>query len=421
MTRGAPVAPTRPVVEDRLVSRDFGLVMGGSAGGWLAHSMAQWAIAPLLVAEGFDPALGGLGLGVVAVAALGSRMVVGPRIDRHGGRLPAVAGTALVAVAGLAYALAAMVASGSVLALLLVLAGTALQGAGFGAMTTAAFSIVDDVLPATRRGEGVGYFGVSQPIVQGLGAAASFAVVAAAGFAVLFVLIAAIAALTTLLYAAIRPAGRPRAARGPMVRPGSIWVGGAILLPILVCTTMSFVGGGLILAIPLLGFEAGIGNPGIFYLASAVLGVAARLGTGRLSDRLGRAQVAIPGFALVALVIVGLVVAAPLGAVAFVIAGAVHGLATAATLPSVQALVLDRSPADRRGSSSAAMGMAFDVGFGAGSILLGAVAGVRGPSAALLVAAVAPVLSIALLAIDARRAAGTPGATDAPGPSVVAA
>jgi predicted MFS family arabinose efflux permease len=177
------------------------------------------------------------------------------------------------------------------------------------------------------------------------------------------------------------------------------------VLPIVICSTLSFVGGALILAIPLLGVEVGVTNPGIFYLGSAVLGVLARLATGRLSDRLGRATIAIPGQLLMTVVIVALVATADLGTVAFVVTGAFHGFAAAAILPAVQALVLDRSPAGRRGSSSAAMGMAFDVGFGTGSILIGAVASMASPSAALLATAAMPLISVGLLGIDARREA----------------
>ena len=379
--------------------------MTGSAGGWLAHSMAQWAIAPLLISLGFDPALGGLGLGLVAVSALGSRLVVGPRIDRNGGRRPAVAGTGLLMVSGLVYALATVLPAGGTVALLVALAGASVQGIGFGAMTTASFAIVDKVLPVSRRGEGVGYFGVSQPIVQGVGAAASFAVMAAAGFTRLFLAVAVIAALTTVAFALIRVVSRPWRNAGHPPLLAALHIGRPLVIPIIVCSTLSVVGGALILAIPMLGLEVGVSNPGIFYLASAVLGVLARLTTGRLSDRWGRARVAIPGLLLMACAIAGLVATADLGTVAFVVGGAFHGIATAAILPAIQSLVLDRSPLDRRGSSSAAMGMAFDVGFGTGSILIGAVASIAGPSAALLVTATVPLVSVGLLGVDARRQA----------------
>jgi MFS family permease len=391
---------------DRLLTRDFLLVMGGSAGGWLAHSMAQWAIAPFLVGLGFDPALGGLGLGVVAVSALASRVVVGPRIDRSGGRTPAAVGTALLAAAGVAYLLAALVGGGSLAALLLAFAGTAFQGVGFGAMTTASLAVVDDVAPHARRGEALGYFGVSQPIVQGLGATASFAILAAGGFATLFLTIAVTAALTVALFAGIRPVAPHGHGPTPSLRRAGI--PRSILLPIVVCSQMSFLGGAMILCIPLLGLEAGISNPGVFYLASAVLGVTARLVTGRASDRVGRSRVAAPGLALLTVTMIGLALTAGAGMAAFVVAGALHGIASAAALPSLQALVLDRSPADRRGTGSAAMGMAFDIGFGTGSVVTGAVAGAASPAAGLMVGAMSPVVGIGTLLLDAWLRRGRP-------------
>jgi predicted MFS family arabinose efflux permease len=265
-------------------------------------------------------------------------------------------------------------------------------------MTTASLTIVDDVTPDARRGEALGYFGVSQPIVQGLGATATFAILAAGGFGALFASIAVVAGLTVMLFAAIRPIERHTHREVPsLFRTG---IPTSLLLPILVCSQMSFLGGAMVLAIPLLGFEAGIDNPGVFYLASAVFGVTARLVTGRASDRVGRAKVAAPGLLLLSFTMVFLALTAQAGMVAFVVAGALHGLASAAALPAIQALVLDRSPVDRRGTGSAAMGMAFDVGFGAGSVVTGSVAGAAGPAAGLAVGAISPITGIGTLLVD---------------------
>lgn len=405
-------AATRDADPDRggrLLTREFGLVITGSAGAWLTHSMAQWAVAPFLVALGFDPVLGGIALGVIATGALGSRLIVGPRIDRHGGRPYAVAGGLLLTLACGAYAAGSVLPAGSGLALGSVIAGAAFHGLGFGSMTTASFTVVDEVLPPSRRGEGVGYWSASQPIVQGLGATASFAIMAAVGFTVLFLGISVVAVLAAALFAALRLRPRDTDDLPRRTLPSSFRIGRSVLVPILACASLSFVGGALILTIPLLGLQMGVTNPGIFYLASAVLGVLARLTTGRLSDRRGRIQVAVPGFLLLAAVITGLVLAADLGALAFIVAGAVHGVAAAAALPAMQALVLDRSPVERRGMSAAAMGMAFDVGFGSGSVLVGAITSAAGPATALLATAVAPLVSVGLLGIDSvttgRRAA----------------
>lgn len=401
----APAVGQPSAGDERLFTRDFWLVVAGSSGAWFAHSMAQWAIAPMLVGLGFDPALGGLGLAVLGASALASRLVAGPRIDRGGGRRTAVVGTALIAAAGLVYTLAALLPAGTTGALAAAILGAALQGIGFGAMTTASLAVVDAVLPRRRRGEGVGYFGASQPIVQGLGATASFAVMGAVGFGGLFLAVAASAAVTTLAFAALRAPSTP--SRAAPHRRARLHIDGTILVPILVCVTMSFVGGGLILAIPLLGTTVGVDNPGIFYLASAVLGVTARLATGRASDRLGRVVVAATGFAVMAVAIVGLSLMAGSGMAPFIIGGAVYGVGSATALPAIQALVLDRSPADRRGSASAAMGMAFDVGFMVGSTLIGAVASLAAPVVAVMATALGPFAAITLLAGERRRQAGT--------------
>jgi MFS family permease len=286
--------------------------------------------------------------------------------------------------------------------LLLVMVGAALHGAGFGLMTTSTFTIVGEIAPLTRRGEAVGYFGAAQPIIQGIGATLGFAVVAAAGFGVLFTSAIAAALLTVVLFLGLH--GRtdglvpsvPLSRLPRLARP--------VVVPVLACGLLAFVGSSLVLILPLLGEEASVENPGLFYLASAVSGVVARVGTGRLSDRLGRAQVAIPGLALLTLSLVALVAGADIGVVAFIVAGAVYGLAVAAAMPAIQALILDRSPVDQRGMSSAGMGMALDVGFASGSLAIGLLVGVAGPGVGLLIAAAAPLVSMALILLDRRQA-----------------
>jgi len=390
-----------PAHADRLATRAFGLVIAGTSGAWLAHGVALWAIAPLALDLGLDPAFGGLLLAVVSVGALVSRFVVGPQVDRHGGRLPAIVGAAVLVGSGLAYGMAASFGGGGWAVLLLGL-GAALEGFGFGAMTTSSFAIVGDVVPVSRRGEGVGYFGALQPIVQGLAATLSFALVGAGGFGLLYATVAAAAAISVALFAALRPGSVRRSELARSWRAGLL--GREIVVPVVACGTLSFVGGALVLTVPVLGFDAGITNPGVFYLANAVSGVAARLVTGRLSDRWGRSRVAVPGLVLLAGSLVALVAGADAGLVVFVITGAAYGLAAAVALPALQALLLDRTPAARRGASSAAMGIAFDIGFGVGSVVIGAVVSVAGAGAGLVVAAAAPVVASGLLVLDARPA-----------------
>jgi MFS family permease len=100
----------------------------------------------------------------------------------------------------------------------------------------------------------------------------------------------------------------------------------------------------------------------------------------------------------------------------FVVAGVVYGIAMAAALPALQALVLDRGLPEHRGANVAVMGMGQDIGYGTGSVLTGFVVGAYGPAPGLVAGCVGPLASLALLVVDAKR-----GGSQRSGPRTVEA
>ena len=394
-----------------LLTPNFLLVMAGYLSAMLAHGMALWSIASFVVHLGFDAVLGGLGLGGIAFTALAARRVVGRAVDRAGSRRPAYIGTAVMCLASAAYVASAQVGPGSLLALALLGAAVMTHGAGFAAMGTASFSFIGEAAPPGRRGEAIGYYSAFQPIVQGLAATASFAIVAAGGFSLLYAAVGASAVVSTASFWMLR---EPRSAAsvaagepdGAKARGGGHY-DRAVLGPVVMVGILTTAGGAATLTIPLIGLGAGISNPGVFYLASAVSGFAMRLVAGRISDRQGRWRVAAPGLVLVSASFGSLAVWASLGIATFVIAGVIYGFAIAAALPALQALVLDRGRPEHRGANVAVMGMGQDIGYGTGSILTGVVVGAAGAGPGLVAGCLGPLVALTLLAGDTRRSSAS--------------
>jgi MFS family permease len=385
-----------------LLTRNFLLVMAGYLAGMLAHGMAIWSIAAFVDAMGLDAWIGGVALGGIAFTALASRRIAGRAIDRDGSRLPAFLGTSAMIVGGVFYRLSAEAGAGSPLMLVLLAVAVMIHGAGFATMTTASFSFVGEAAPPGRRGEAIGYYSAFQPIVQGLAATASFAVVAAGGFGMLFVAVPTASAAATVFFWLMREPHREARPAADAARTPARF-DRAVLAPVVMVGILTSAGGAATLTIPLLGLGAGIGNPGVFYLANAVSGFAMRLIAGRISDRQGRWRVAAPGLILVSVAFGGLAAFRGLGVETFVIAGIVYGIAMAAALPALQALVLDRGRPEHRGANVAVMGMGQDIGYGTGSVLTGFVVGALGPAPGLVAGCVGPLATLALLAVDTKR------------------
>ena len=74
------------------------------------------------------------------------------------------------------------------------------HGFAFGSLTTAANTLVIDVMPSSRRGEGLGYYGVMNNLAMAFGPMAGLFVVSSMGYTSLFIM-AVVSALCGLLFA----------------------------------------------------------------------------------------------------------------------------------------------------------------------------------------------------------------------------
>src|SRR5581483_9465322 len=88
------------------------------------------------------------------------------------------------------------------------------QGVGFGALTASATALAADLVPAARRGEGMGIFNAGSNAAQGFAPALGLGLYAAGGFGPVFLLGVAIALATlgcALPVRETRPRARPAA------------------------------------------------------------------------------------------------------------------------------------------------------------------------------------------------------------------
>jgi MFS family permease len=393
-----PRAEAPPGRRARLFTPTFILFLSAWISGSLAHGLLFWAVVPYIGSVGLDSGLGGLGLALISLTALVSRVPIGRLVDRYGGRRPACAGAATLMLSALVYATSAWIGAPQSARAALVLVALMLHGAGLSALGTASFTYLGIMVDPSRRGEAVGYYGAATPLISGFAAALVYAA-AGGGFVALYAGVAVVAALSVVLFwvlAELEP--------GHLVEfsvRGLLAVGRAVGLPAAINGILAVTNGASRVAVPIAAIVAGTANPGLFFLAMALAGTGLRLVSGRVSDRFGRRTVALPGIVSTSLAFAFLALSAGWGDTAFLISGAVYGLATASSGPALQAMVLDREPEDQRGASAAAMWMLLDVGMGVGTLLAGLVATASDASGGLILATVAPLISLALLLLDA--------------------
>ncbi len=263
----------------------------------------------------------------------------------------------------------------------LALAGIA-PSAGFSVYGTSSNAFVAYTVPQAWRGEALSYFMILMNVAAGGASGVSLLIVANRGFQTLLAISALLALLAVILSALLRDPVR----KGPSVLPGArLHFETRILPPSLASSTLAACNGAALAFVTLLGFERGIGNPGIFYTASSLATIFFRLVAGRLADTYGRLASIVPGMLVAS---VGLVLVAGSYSVrALVLAGILFGLGTATARPAFQALAIDLAAPDRRGAAMATYLAMVDLGVSVGSLGAGQIAAAVGYGGVFLAAA----------------------------------
>jgi MFS family permease len=382
-----------------MFTRGFILVTLAALGHSVSNGLISSTIA-LLVAQGLglSAELIGFTIALSAVAAVSARAPLGSLIDRFGTRAFAIAGPAFVVLAAVIFALAGPGQIGTPFAPdlpLLVPIASLVWGLGISTFSTASATYLANTIPAARRAEGMGYYGLGMTAGQGLGAGAGYSIVSSSGFPLLYTAAGAACLFACVLIFFIHEA--PRTTRSP----GGIRLGfePRVLAPTIAFFTLTMaIGFGLTL-VPLMGSLRGLANPAVFFIASAIASAVGRL-AGRLADR-SRMMAIVPGMLLAGGA--QLIVMQALTTEQVILAGVASGLGMAIAQPALQALAIDLVPPERRGVGVATFTAAADLGVLIGTSTAGVVFAHYSFEGAFGVAAAGPVLGLlALLALHQR-------------------
>ncbi len=310
-------------------------------------------------------------MGLYSGIAIFAQPVVGVWVNRVGRRPFMLGGAALAAVAALAFALAPT-------ALWLFPLLRILQGLAFSLFFIANFTLVIDLVPAQRRGQALGIFGISGLTSTAVGPALGEVVVRAFGFRVFF---AAAGAVSLAALAVAARVGEPSSGR-PATTTGLTGLLHAVLTAPRLPMTLAFAFGlglGVVFTfLPIYAATVGVGRIGLFAVAYSAGALVVRTAGGQLIDRVGRRPVIIPALGLqaagaVLLAGLGPLVGrsgwpvAPLLGVVGLLAGSAHGF----LYPALTALVMDLTPEDRRGRVIGVFGAYILAGNAAGAMAFG--------------------------------------------------
>jgi MFS family permease len=224
-------------------------------------------------------------------------------------------------------------------------------------------------------GEGMGYLGLGTTVALAAGPLFGIWIMNDLGFFVMFATVSACYLLGIAVVGALPNISLVSAGPGiPRYRP--ILFSKLVRLPSLLMFILGLILSAIIIYMALFCEERGIPYAGHFFVLSTISIVISRLYAGRIHDRLGHRFVVIP--AIMLLCITALLVFFARDGLLIFIASILYGFGLGAIFPSMTALTLSYAPLERRTEVTASFFNSYDLGFGAGSMLMGHVAELAG-------------------------------------------
>ncbi len=253
------------------------------------------------------------------------------------------------------------------------------HGFTFGSLTTTGNTLAIDVMPSSRRGEGLGYYGVMGNLAMAFGPMAGLFIISSGNYQILFW--CSIAAGTTgLIFASMVNAPR----RPPVLQPNkALSIDRFFLIEgIPACLSL------FMLAIPygmttcymaLYATQSGLtSSTGLFFTVMAVGLISSRLNSGKRVDcglvtQTIRRGIIIAFFGVLAEPVLGTAAewSITAGYVVYFVAALLIGYGFGTMFPAFNTLFINLAPHSRRATANATYLTGWDVGIGCGMLLGG--------------------------------------------------
>ena len=301
-----------------------------------------------------------------SLSAAISRPFSGKLSDNLGRKPVMFIGVALAACSSLLYPLSTTVS--------LFLGLRLIHGFSAGFLPTGATALATDILPADKRGQGMGIWGVFISLGFGVGQSFGSLIEQAFGIDALFffgTIVCLVAGILLLYVKETLPIERRVKFHFGLLKVNWKDVFEPSVLPVGIVMFLSATcSGAVFVLVPDLAGYVGIENTGAYFTYYAFSTILVRLFSSSMSDIIGRRKSLIIGVSL--LIASMLLTAFTRNELTFGIAATLFGIATGINSPTLMAWMGDLSPVHRRGAGSGTLFIALELGImlGAGITLL---------------------------------------------------
>ncbi|WP_042357656.1 MFS transporter [Bacillus rubiinfantis] len=362
--------------KEKIWTKDFSLIVCANFFIFLGFQMTLPTI-PLFVEElGGNDQLIGYVVGIFTFSALILRPFAGNWLETKGRRFVYLTGLTIFVLSVGSYGFLASIA--------LLFFMRVIQGVGWGFSTTASGTIATDLIPPMRRGEGMGYYGLSRNVAMAFGPSLGLVLTGALSFKVFFLICAGLGLTALLLSSTIsykKGKPKPEETKVKLDLYEKTALKPAVLMFFL---TVTF--GGIASFLPLYTVQKHIGGIQWYFLLYALSLLLTRTFAGQLYDRKGHQAVFFPGTILVLSAML-LLAWLPNSTILYV-AAILYGFGFGTVQPALQAWSIENTPPQRRGMANATFFSFFDLGIGVGAMTFGQISHLYGYSTIYKTAAV---------------------------------
>jgi len=346
-------------MQNKLWSKEFvAIIASGLFNAWAFYALLPTL--PMYLLETLKMSHSSMGLVIAAfsISVILVRPVAGYIVDNYHRSRVFIISLSLITVAYGIYPLVSTVSS------MLLIRLT--HGALFCICTSSSATIVADIVPPSRIGQGIGVYALSLPIGMTLGPMFGLEVLKGWGPHAMFLAIFCVSLLSVLgAFCARTPSKsltRTKFSLANLVHTKA--------LPISLCMLFIMVAyGAIVVFVGIYAAQKGFPNVATFFLCFSAAIFLSRLFAGRLFDRGHVSQLILVGLALAAAGVLWLGCAG--NPTQFLVAGMICGFGFGILMPTSQAAVNSLIQPSERGAANSTYLFSYDLGVGVGSFIIG--------------------------------------------------
>lgn len=281
-------------------------------------------------------------IGLLPITAVLVRPVSGYLVDTIGRKRIMISALVVFVIISFSYSLAGI--------MLILLGIRVIHGFTWAFISTATGTIASDLVPISRRGEGMGYFGLTNTLAMALAPILSLYILGRYGFHTLFTAGSVIAAIGLLCVFGMKGYQENLLIKKKTEITLASFFEPRVFSLSIIMLFISMTYGGVISFITLYAKQLAINNIGVFFLVYALSILCVRPFAGIIHDKKGPKMVMAIGF--MAMITAYILLFTADGFLLFILSAITLGIGMGITNPSIHAMVINQVEPFRRGAAT---------------------------------------------------------------------